>query len=219
MANGDFNHLPRRTTSDKVLSNKAFSTFKNSKYDGWQRCLTSMVYKFFDEMSPGSAIKSEIMLNQQSAKKLCEPIIWKFKRRKVYYCFKVIFKGYIHCKKLLPSSSPWCGIYDFFSLKEKLYFVLEISSFLCFYKIHQNLWRPHRHYYIMQVVFILISFESSVPSKWNLVKYWFAEWQTFPTCFWLNAGDWKLVPGPVFILVKWQWSEIWSFLIMKMYHC
>ena len=33
------------------------------------------------------------------------------------------------------------------------YFVLEVSRFLCFYKIHkcQNLWRHHRHCCIMEV--------------------------------------------------------------------
>ena len=39
-------------------------------------------------------------------------------------------------------------------------------------------------------------------------------WQTFLTCFKLNAGDWKLVPGPFTILLKWQYSEIWPFLIV-----
>ena len=31
--------------------------------------------------------------------------------------------------------------------------------------------------------------------------------QTFLTCFWLNAGDWKLVPGPFVILLKWQFNS------------
>ena len=26
-------------------------------------------------------------------------------------------------------------------------------------------------------------------------------WQTFLACFWLSAGDWKLVPGPFMILL------------------
>ena len=28
------------------------------------------------------------------------------------------------------------------------------------------------------------------------------------------AGDWKLVPGPFMILLKWQYSEIWLFWIV-----
>ena len=33
MAYGDFKDLPRRTASDKVLSDKAFNIAKNLKYD------------------------------------------------------------------------------------------------------------------------------------------------------------------------------------------
>ena len=47
MAYGDFKDLKRRTFSDKVFRAKAFNIAKNPKYDGYQRGLTSMVYKFF----------------------------------------------------------------------------------------------------------------------------------------------------------------------------
>ena len=50
MAYGDFKDLARRTASDKVLRDKAFNIAKNPKYDGYQRGLTSMVYKFFDKI-------------------------------------------------------------------------------------------------------------------------------------------------------------------------
>ena len=36
-----------RTSSDKVLGDKAFNIAKNPKYDGYQRGLPSMIYKFF----------------------------------------------------------------------------------------------------------------------------------------------------------------------------
>ena len=49
MAYEDFRNLKRRTTSDKVLRDKAFNTAKNPKYDGYQRRLASMVYTFFDK--------------------------------------------------------------------------------------------------------------------------------------------------------------------------
>ena len=49
MAYGDFKDLARRTASDKVLRDKAFNIAKNPKYDGYQRGLASMVYKFFDK--------------------------------------------------------------------------------------------------------------------------------------------------------------------------
>ena len=42
----DFKDLTRGTASDKKLSDKAFNIAKNQKYDGYQRGLTSMVYKF-----------------------------------------------------------------------------------------------------------------------------------------------------------------------------
>ena len=45
----DFKDLARRTSSDKLLSNKAFNIAKNPKYDGYQRDLASMIYKFFDK--------------------------------------------------------------------------------------------------------------------------------------------------------------------------
>ena len=39
----------KRTQSDKVLKDKAFKIASNPKYDGYQRVLASMVYKFFDK--------------------------------------------------------------------------------------------------------------------------------------------------------------------------
>ena len=53
---GGFKDLARRTASDKGLRDKAFQIAKNPKYDGYQRGLASMVYKFFDKKSKGSGI-------------------------------------------------------------------------------------------------------------------------------------------------------------------
>ena len=47
MAYGDFKDLPKRTAPDKVLRDKAFKIASDQKYDGYQRGLASMVYKFF----------------------------------------------------------------------------------------------------------------------------------------------------------------------------
>ena len=58
MAYGDFKDLARRTAADKVLRNKAFNIAKDLKYDGYQRELASIVYKFFDKKTAGSGIKS-----------------------------------------------------------------------------------------------------------------------------------------------------------------
>ena len=51
MAYGYFKDLKRRASADKVLRDKAFNIAKNPKYDGYQRRLASMVYKFFDKMT------------------------------------------------------------------------------------------------------------------------------------------------------------------------
>ena len=58
MAYGDFKDLAKRTASDKVLRDKAFNIVKNPKYDGYQRGLASMVYKFFDKKSASLEDKS-----------------------------------------------------------------------------------------------------------------------------------------------------------------
>ena len=84
MAVGDFKDLTRGTASDKRLRDKAFIIAKNLNYDGYQRGLASLFYKFFDEKSSGVAIKNENMPNQDLAKELDKPIIRKSKKRKVY---------------------------------------------------------------------------------------------------------------------------------------
>ena len=86
MAYGKAKDLIRRTQSDKALRDKAFKIASDPKYDGYQRGLASMVYKFFDKMSKGSRITNES--NYQLANGLHKPIIRKFKKRKVYSSFR-----------------------------------------------------------------------------------------------------------------------------------
>ena len=86
MAYGKAKDLIRRTQSDKALKDKAFKIASDPKYDGYQRGLASMVYKFFDKMSKGSRITNES--NYQLANGLHKPIIRKFKKRKVYSSFR-----------------------------------------------------------------------------------------------------------------------------------
>ena len=87
MAYGNFKDLTRRTASDKILHNKAFSIAKTPKYDGYQRGLASMVYKFFDKKASSSGIKNKIISNKKLAEELQKPIIIKFKKRKVQLPF------------------------------------------------------------------------------------------------------------------------------------
>ena len=78
MAYGDFKDLARRTASDKVLRDKAFNIAKSPKYDGYQRGLASMVYKFFDKKSKSGGVKIPLDSNEDLAKELHKPIIRKF---------------------------------------------------------------------------------------------------------------------------------------------
>ena len=81
MAYVDFKDLAKRTAFDKVLRDKAFNIAKDPKYDGYQRGLASMVYKFFDKNTAGSSIKS-MRQNGQLAEQLHKPIIRKFLKKK-----------------------------------------------------------------------------------------------------------------------------------------
>ena len=91
-AYSDSKDLTKRTMADKILKNKAFDIAKDPKYDGYQRGLASMVYKFFDKKSIGSGAKcinTKITpQNEQLVEELDKPIIRKFKKTKVYSAFK-----------------------------------------------------------------------------------------------------------------------------------
>ena len=78
--------LINRTEADKVLRDKAYDIASNPEYDGYQRGLASMVYKFFDKKSMGSGIKKDSSLIL--ADELHQPVIKKFNKRKVYSQFK-----------------------------------------------------------------------------------------------------------------------------------
>ena len=93
MAYRDFKDLAKRTSSDKVLRDKAFNIAKNHKYDRYQKGLASMVYKFFDKKSAGSGRPLSYTLriandnnnkskqNIQLTKELHKPIIRNSKKK------------------------------------------------------------------------------------------------------------------------------------------
>ena len=87
MVYGKSKDLIKRTNSDKVLKDKAFKIANIPNYDGYQRGLASMFYKFFDKMSKGSGNVTN-KPNYQLANELDKPIIRKFKKRKVYSSFR-----------------------------------------------------------------------------------------------------------------------------------
>ena len=78
MAYGQSKDLTKITQSDKVLRDKAFKITSDPKYDGYQRGLASIVYKFFDKKSSGSGVAA-IEPNCQLANELQKQIIRKFK--------------------------------------------------------------------------------------------------------------------------------------------
>ena len=78
--------MDKITESDKNFTDKAFKIASNLKYDGYERELVSVVYKFFDKKSASIGAKS--IPNQQLADVIHKPVFRKFKRSKVYCCFK-----------------------------------------------------------------------------------------------------------------------------------
>ena len=91
-AYADHKDLINRTKSDKVLRDKAYDIASNSEYDGYQKGLASMVYKFFDKKSLGSGVKKLKDTAKPSSSTLADelhkPAIKKFNKRKVYSQFK-----------------------------------------------------------------------------------------------------------------------------------
>ena len=95
----DHKDLINRTKSDKVLRDKAYDIACNPEYDGYQRGLASMVYKFFYKKSMGSGIKKDTTKSTAEpsalarsslilADELHKPVIKKINKRKVYSQFK-----------------------------------------------------------------------------------------------------------------------------------
>ena len=72
--------LAKRTQTDKFLRDKGFKIANNPKYDGYQRRLALMAYKFFDKKSSGSVIANEP--NYQLSNEVYKPIINKFLKKK-----------------------------------------------------------------------------------------------------------------------------------------
>ena len=62
------------------MRDKAFNIAKNLKYDGYQRGLASIIYKFFDKMSRGSGVNNEIK----------QKLLKRFKKEKYIHHLKMI---------------------------------------------------------------------------------------------------------------------------------
>ena len=94
IAYGKSKDLTKRTQSDKVLRDKAFKIASDPKYDGYQRGLASMVYRFLDKKPSGNGVdtslanKSATEPNYQLANELHRQIIKKIKKWKIYSSFR-----------------------------------------------------------------------------------------------------------------------------------
>ena len=91
-AYADHKDLINRTEADNALRDKAYDIASNPEYDGYQRGLASMVYKFFDKKSTGSGFKKLKNTTKSNslilADEIHKPIIRNFNKRKVYSQFK-----------------------------------------------------------------------------------------------------------------------------------
>ena len=96
----DFKDLARKTASDKVLRDKAFNIAKNSRCDGYQRGLASMVYKFSDKKSAslpdkslsGRGINKNVKPSKQLSEELHKLIIRNLKKKEQFIQdLKIIF--------------------------------------------------------------------------------------------------------------------------------
>ena len=84
----DSKDLAKTTISDKILKDRAYEIAINPKYDGYQRVLANMMYKFFDKKTGSGAGAS---VNEELAQELHKPVIQKLKRRASISSLKIIF--------------------------------------------------------------------------------------------------------------------------------
>ena len=56
----DNKDLAKRTISDTILKGRAYEIARNLKYDGYERALASIIYKFFDKKEGlGASVNEE----------------------------------------------------------------------------------------------------------------------------------------------------------------
>ena len=87
----DNKDLLNRTRADKILRGKTYTIASNPRYDGYQRGLASMIYKFFDSkvyLPDKNTVGSGVNENIKLANEIHKPIIRKFNKRKVHSSFK-----------------------------------------------------------------------------------------------------------------------------------
>ena len=81
-AYADHKDLINRTKSYKVLRDKVYHIASNPEYDGYQRGLVNMVYKFFDKKLMGSGINTVKLSSSILADELHQSVIKKIWKKK-----------------------------------------------------------------------------------------------------------------------------------------
>ena len=87
-----YKDVENRLIADDKLKNSAYDITSNPEYDGYQRGLASMVYKFFNSKvatrNKTISGKGTKEVNKIFAEEMHKPVIRKFNKRKVYSQFK-----------------------------------------------------------------------------------------------------------------------------------
>ena len=89
VAYGKSKDLAKRTQSDTFFRDKAFTITSDPKYDGCQRGLTLVIYKFFDKKSSGSGIANEP--NCQLQMNFINQLFQNSKKEKFIHLLETIF--------------------------------------------------------------------------------------------------------------------------------
>ena len=91
-AYGKYKDVENRLIADDKSKNSVYDIAINPEYDGYQRGLASMVYKFFNsKVAPRNKTisgKGTKEVSKIFAEELHKPVIRKFNKRKVYSQFK-----------------------------------------------------------------------------------------------------------------------------------
>ena len=82
MTYGDFKDLTWKNASDKILREKAFNITKNSKYDGCQRGLASVIYKFLIKKIQTEQLKLKIFLINSNLKNYTNQLLKTLRRER-----------------------------------------------------------------------------------------------------------------------------------------
>ena len=80
-----YKDIQRRTQSDKVLKDKSFEIVNDPKYDGYQRGLASMVYKFFDKKRKELVLKMKLKKINNQLMNFVSQVLGSLKNKSVFF--------------------------------------------------------------------------------------------------------------------------------------